>query len=196
MIFDFETDGINHIITKQKAISLSWVLTNKNHEILKTYDYYFDDVKEINCNIHDDFILQNLETNCNCSKEILEKFVKHLNIIKENDGKIIAHNIKFDLKILENECKLNDISFLIDNFSKQYFCSMNESLVLCDIKSKKYKQNIKKPKLIELYNKLYPNEKNNLKLHISINDVKILNKCCKKLFPIIDLKKNILSLKI
>ena len=158
------------------------------------YDYYFDDVKEINFNIHDNFILDKLENECQSSKEILKKFTKHLEIIKNNDGKIIAHNLKFDIQILENECKLhNEIKFKKNHFKNQYFCSMNESLYICNI----FKKNkIKNPKLIELYEHLYPNKKNKLKLHISINDVKILNKCCEKIFPIIDLKNKLLSLNI
>ena len=111
-------------------------------------------------------------------------------IVFSNNGQLIAHNISFDFQILKNECILNQIkihhfkhfthSFEIGDFKNILYCTMKNTVNLCDI-PRTHGSGNKYPRLSELYTFLYKKEPD-LKLHEASNDVEILRKCCQKLF--------------
>jgi DNA polymerase III epsilon subunit-like protein len=110
---------------------------------------------------------------------------------------IVAHNLSFDLNMIkcellrlikenDNADKYNRYFNEIVNFKKMY-CTMQESIDLCNIEAKYKNGNkyIKFPKLIELYEKLFKTTPT--KLHNSLNDVAVCARCFMKLKYNIDL---------
>ena len=119
---------------------------------------------------------------------------------------IVAHNLEFDLNLLKVEmmrkilnCQLSDSLFTriktrsknknektFDSFLKllqtnrNYFCTMQESVDLCNIKkTNSMGEYLKFPKLCELHSTLLQTEPKNL--HNSLNDVLICMRCFYKL---------------
>lgn len=104
---------------------------------------------------------------------------------------IVAHNLSFDLNMIKcellrltkgniNTDKYNNYFNDIINFKKMY-CTMQESIDLCNIEAKYKNGNkyIKFPKLSELYEKLFKTTPT--KLHNSLNDVAVCARCFMKL---------------
>lgn len=109
----------------------------------------------------------------------------------KNTQLLVAHNLDFDF----NMCKVellrlinnNNLSDIEKNVYKHYlfqltsstktFCTMKESIELCNIKAltKKGESYTKFPKLVELYQTLFNETPNNL--HNSLNDVLVTLRC-------------------
>jgi hypothetical protein len=110
---------------------------------------------------------------------------------------IVAHNLIFDLNMVRcellrliksnsNNDKYNYYFNEINNFKKMY-CTMQETIDLCNIEAKYKNGNkyIKFPKLVELYEKLFKTTPH--KLHNSLNDVAVCARCFIKLKYDIDI---------
>lgn len=124
---------------------------------------------------------------------ILNTFMEDLN----SSDMLVGHNISFDINMIkvellrliykrdsnnsEEEMKnYKENLYLLTNF-KNIYCTMQNSIELCDIKTlDKYgKEYVKFPKLIELHNKLFNTNPNNL--HNSLNDILVTLRCFMKL---------------
>jgi hypothetical protein len=81
---------------------------------------------------------------------------------------------------IENTDKYMTYISILKNI-KQYYCTMQESIEICNIKMKdKYgKEYLKFPKLIELHEKLFNSLPNGL--HNSLNDILICLRCFYKI---------------
>lgn len=130
---------------------------------------------------------------------VLNKFIEHLN----SSDILVGHNISFDINMVkvellrliynnnsnkfEQEMKTNKNNlYLLTNF-KNIYCTMQESIELCNLKSldKHGKEYVKFPKLIELHNKLFNSIPNNL--HNALNDILVTLRCFIKLKYNLDL---------
>jgi DNA polymerase III epsilon subunit-like protein len=180
LLFDFETTGVGKPITSQRAIQLSWLLCNNNLEKIYTKNYYINNISELNTDFHKNISINFLNKVGKDIKEVLELFIKDLNKIVENRGKIIAHNIAFDMKILENECKISGINIDTEQYTNFLYCTMKNSVQVCKLESKTHAGENKYPKLIELYQHFYKKDPE-IQLHNSLNDVEILWRCYKEL---------------
>jgi DNA polymerase III epsilon subunit-like protein len=112
---------------------------------------------------------------------------------------IIGHNVSFDINMVKVELlriiysKMQSIEFknylhFINN-AKNIFCTLQTSVELCDIKAidKHGKEYLKYPKLIELHQKLFNSDPNNL--HNSLNDILVTLRCFMKIKYDVDLNE-------
>jgi DNA polymerase III epsilon subunit-like protein len=129
---------------------------------------------------------------------VIDDFIQDYNAVTT----VVAHNLNFDLTVLEadmmrvinsNQINADKIqvykNFIASlNTSKKLYCTMQESIELCDIKAyyKDGREYIKFPKLSELHDKLFQSVPNNL--HNSMNDVIVCLRCFYKMIH----KKDIL----
>ena len=177
VFFDFETTGCGSICT-QRAIQLAWFVTNENFDILKSSSYYFSGIKEINTAFHGEKVAESVKNSKNDNKSIMSEFIKDTTDVSRNNGFLIAHNISFDLRVLQNECNRINIDYNIENITP--VCTMKKSRMFCNIKKEsKYRNDtfyIKNPTLCELYSKCF-DEAPSIHLHEAMNDVKILYEC-------------------
>lgn len=114
---------------------------------------------------------------------------------------VVCHNIEFDLTLLKVEVMraiINDgtsevardlykkaLDYLLT--MKNTFCTMKESIELCNIERTNSRgKYLKYPTLAELHNKLFDREPKNL--HNSLNDVCITARCFFKLKNNIDIR--------
>lgn len=107
---------------------------------------------------------------------------------------IVAHNLSFDINMVKTELMrtiqnskeithlldYNNLLYSLNNppKNKTYFCTLQNSIVLCNIKAinkKTGKEYIKYPKLMELHEKLFSSTPKNL--HNSLNDVIVCFRC-------------------
>jgi DNA polymerase-3 subunit epsilon len=110
---------------------------------------------------------------------------------------LVGHNISFDINMVKVELlrliyekdlqkseklvkSYKDNLYLLTNY-KNIYCTLKESIELCNIKTlDKYgKEYLKYPKLIELHNKLFNTNPNNL--HNALNDILVTLRCFMKL---------------
>jgi DNA polymerase III epsilon subunit-like protein len=175
LFFDFETSGCGPILN-QDAIELAWTITDSKFNILKKCSYYFSEINDINVHFHGEDVVNKVKNCNNNNKLIIQSFIEDINYININKGYIIAHNISFDLKILQNECEKYNIFYNLNSIN--YICTMKKYIKLCNVKNKK--DYIKYPKLSELYFKCF-NENPNIILHQANNDVEVLLQCFKYL---------------
>ena len=101
----------------------------------------------------------------------LEHFIGDL----ETVDRIIAHNLSFDRSMIQAECKRHDIEdpFKDIPLHKQE-CTMKSNISFCNLPRRKY------PKLIELHEKLFPDDHiflNQNVLHDSFADVLLTLRC-------------------
>ena len=127
---------------------------------------------------------------------VLEEFFEDL----KTADHIVGHNVSFDINIVKVELhrlilKCLDVDEVIKfqeylttiNTSTKFYCTMQETIELCDIEMKdKYGRPYKKfPKLVELYQKMFGVTPKNL--HNSLNDVIVCLRCFIKLKYEIDI---------
>jgi DNA polymerase III epsilon subunit-like protein len=129
----------------------------------------------------------------------------------KNTDLIVAHNLEFDINMLkiefyreaavsENIIDKNNYLNFLDSFvdSKKLYCTMKNSINLCNIKMKSIKNGreyLKFPRLNELHIKLFCFSPRNL--HNSLNDVLVCLRCYFMLeynFDIIDVNSEIKDL--
>ena len=114
---------------------------------------------------------------------VLIEFFYQLNSV----DMIIGHNISFDINMVKVELlriiysKTQSREFktyfhILTNY-KNIYCTLQDSIELCNIKAlDKYgKEYLKFPKLIELHQKLFNSDPNNL--HNSLNDILVTLRC-------------------
>ena len=118
VFFDFETTGIGKF-TEQQAIQLCWIVTDLNCKILHTYSYYIKGNTELNTDFHKHLTLDILEKKGKDLKFVISEFL--IDILKIETGKLVAHNISFDLRILDNEIKRCGLDFDIYSLEKIFF---------------------------------------------------------------------------
>lgn len=113
--------------------------------------------------------------------EILSLYVKQCQCI-------VAHNIDFDLTMIDVECMRTNINYPFTQ-DKIYYCTMNKSKALCNIVNKyrnvgpngqvRMETYVKKPKLEELHLHLFKRSPKGL--HDSMVDVRVCFRCFLKL---------------
>ena len=122
--------------------------------------------------------------------DLLKQFYEDLLIV----DLCVAHNVSFDLFMIKTE--LNRLKELNKNIDRQlrylnrcdkFYCTMKNSIQLCNIPIRPNSLYLKYPKLIELYNKLFGELDPSIQLHNSLIDVYVCLKCFYKLYH----KKNI-----
>ena len=147
-------------------------------------------------------------TNDHCSSQgiPLEELFHDFSSDFQEVDLVVAHNLSFDLNMVKIELMRIIQSFqgaitrersLFISFlktvqeSNKYYCTMQESIDLCDIKAMTKKGNkefVKFPKLVELHQKLFYSTPKNL--HNSLNDILVCLRC----YYALVFKKDLLTL--
>ena len=183
IFFDFETTGIGEF-RKQRAIQLCWIVTDSYLEIEHICSYYIKGNTELNTDFHSHLSLEILEKEGKDLQWVLKQFLNDISTL--DGGHLVAHNISFDVRILQNELNHCKIDFNIYDIKDRFFCTMKNSTKLLKIKGTHAGQ-YKYPKLIELYTHFYEKEPD-LQLHDAKNDTIVLLDCYKKLIETIERK--------
>jgi len=220
-VFDTETTGLpqtsvvsyENILLFPYIVQLSYLIYDtKNDELIKIRDYVIKLPENIK--IGEESIKIHGITNEISQKkgvyfdEIIEEFMDDFQGVEC----IVAHNIQFDLNMLKIEMMreivknqdgvitrsvlkkrklMNDFLHMLMYGNKPIYCTMKESIKLCNLKKVNMLGNyLKFPKLIELHQKLFNTEPRNL--HNSLNDILICLRCyCKLKYNYDILDKNI-----
>ena len=206
LVFDVETTGL---LPKGKKppvpiseyphiIQLSFVIYDwMQKKVVKTYDSYIKLENQVIPSLVTDITGI---TNEICEEkgrpicEVLEKFYEAYMFC---DG-LVAHNIDFDEKMIQIELERNRESLMktapycFMTFNSMYekvhgiekYCTMKKGTDICDLyfEAKAGKKPRKKwPKLIQLYEKLFPEAEKVEGLHNSLVDVKACLRCYLKM---------------
>ena len=100
---------------------------------------------------------------------------------------LVAHNIEFDKNMIEVECFRNKFRKHLSEYRKMEYCTMKNSVKLCNIPKKKQytkKIELKWPRLIELHKTLFNSEPNNL--HNALIDILVCFRCFYKMVYDVD----------
>jgi DNA polymerase-3 subunit epsilon len=113
-------------------------------------------------------------------EDIIDVFMKDFMVA----DLVVAHNMEFDKKVLLAELyRCNKLQYVDTvSFAIKYYCTMQESILLCNIKSYtrvQKKEFIKFPSLLELCRHLFGYDPK--KLHNALNDVIICFQCFYKI---------------
>lgn len=93
---------------------------------------------------------------------------------------LVAHNLKFDNSMITVESIRNNMGRIINIIDpkKTHYCTMNNSINLCNIIIKKNDKTYKKfPKQLELHQKLFTEKIREEKLHDSSVDILLCLRC-------------------
>ena len=106
----------------------------------------------------------------------MKEYIKMVN----SSDIIVAHNLEFDYNIMKVALIRNNMAHLLNEMVVK-FCTMDNTKTLCNIKaiSRKGKEYIKWPSLVELHIKLFDSEPDNL--HNSLIDVFVCFRCYYKI---------------
>ena len=109
-------------------------------------------------------------------KIALEDFKKHY----KSCDVLIAHNLKFDTTMVTVDAMRIRMGKIINTIDpkKTHYCTMNNSIELCNIIINKNGKTYKKfPKQIELHGRLFEEKVNEEKLHDSSMDILLCLRC-------------------
>ena len=169
MVFDVEHTGC----TDAHILQLSWGLYKRDGNLIETKDYFLKISKHIFIHpraiekhkITCEVLLQ--KTNTLELTELLKQFTTDVSRCET----LVAHNVKCDLKTLNNELFRNNMSEL----NASTYCTMAQSKTFCNSKDKR--GSMKFPTLNELHQKLFNVPMDSTQAHNSCYDVEICAKC-------------------
>lgn len=176
VFFDFETDGIGRV-PMQRAIQLAWIVTDEGFKTIKEKSYYVtNDPKRIKIctKFHGEEVCKQMTSNCYEMSGVLTEFLNDVFMAYKNDGRLVAHNIEFDLTILCRECEACGINLVKSKIDKLCECTMKKSWFI-------KKKNLR---LEDLHKTLHGGGEIDLKggrLHEALTDTRVLLACYKKL---------------
>ena len=210
-VFDTETTGLpktkqmteNDLPLWPHIVQLSYIIYNDLNNDLETTQDHIIQLPE-NIIISQECVNIHGITNERCKSEggdlkyLLRDFLDDF----YNCDLIVGHNLQFDLNMLRVEIMRiiqDSIYFEKEYFEealqnlnacKKYYCTMQESIDLCDIQTtnKRGVKFVKYPKLLELHEKLFQCKPQNL--HNSLNDVLVTMRC----FYMLKNKKDIIGM--
>jgi len=201
IVFDTETTGLikkkcNNLEDQPHIVQFSYVIHNV---VTKTDTKIVDKIIKLPSNVTmcDECINIHKITNEMSQTvgveidEVLKGFYEDLLIC----DLCVGHNISFDLSMIKIELERLIIKEKEKNekvqhlerqlryldFNDMYYCTMKNSINLCNIPIRPNSSYMKFPRLIELYKKLFDKEPT-LELHNSLNDVYVCLECFYKLY--------------
>ena len=191
LIFDTETTGL--ISSKLRVIELAWIICDENQNILK---------QESHLIYPKGFFVPAAATKVNqITNEMLHKDGKQIeNVLTKfaddvrNVEYIIAHNISFDINALDKEFRLAGIESPLH--SVRQICTMMASVNFCRLSKLNGRQGYKRPKLQELYLRLFSNYFDGS--HRALSDAIACKECFFKLVDLgeVQLKQRLYKLPI
>lgn len=189
LVFDTETTNIlpkNVPIMRQYLkmfpyiVQLSFVLYDTELDKIDFYDYVI--------NIPDNIEItpESIELH-GITREVMNEKGIDINVALYEFKKcylscdtLVAHNLKFDNTMITIESMRNIMGRIINIIDpkKTHYCTMNNSINLCNIVVKKgYKTYKKFPKQLELHNVLFTENIDEEKLHDSSVDILLCLRC-------------------
>lgn len=188
LVFDCETTGLipkqrkYNIDTYPYIVQLSWLCFNIDTNELNDYDTIIkqENIPKESSDIHGITTEYSLKHGQDIN-DVLNIFIQHWN----KADMIVAHNLSFDLNMIQTECKRHNIQ--LEFKDKILYCTMKNSIDLCGIKKpSQFRPGsfyYKYPKLNETFKYLFPNETINInKLHNSFVDIYLCFICFYKLY--------------
>lgn len=204
LIFDTETTGLfpkyfnpteqnikNDIATLPYIVQFSCILfETKQMRIIDTLNEVVKLPDEVNISQESINVHGITRSKSNMGVSILE-CIDRFNELYNAADIIVAHNFKFDAQMIKVECVRNDKQYFLGNTQKTIYCTMQNSIDLCNIIVKNKLGDYKKfPKLEELHEKLFQMVPHNL--HDSYHDILITLRCFLKMSNNIDVfEKNV-----
>lgn len=204
LIFDTETTGLfpkyfnpteqnikNDIATLPYIVQFSCILfETKQMRIIDTLNEVVKLPDEVNISQESINVHGITRAKSNMGVSILE-CIDRFNELYNAADIIVAHNFKFDAQMIKVECVRNDKQYFLGNTQKTIYCTMQNSIDLCNIIVKNKLGDYKKfPKLEELHEKLFQMVPHNL--HDSYHDILITLRCFLKMSNNIDVfEKNV-----
>ena len=182
LVFDTETTGIlPKIITNinncPHILQLSYIVYDLNkYKIEEEYNKIIHVPQSTIINKECISIHGITKIDTQKSKTTIFNSLKNFNK-KVNDCQvIIGHNIDFDMKMINIECKRYNMDPIFPNKNKNILCTMKEGIDLCKIVATNSKGTYYKwPKLSELHEYLFNKKPNNL--HDAYNDILVCLRC-------------------
>lgn len=170
-VFDIETDGLIVDKSYPNIVQISWMIIDFDGVVHKKNNLF------INCDFNENssaFKINKLKPELikQLGKEPIEAYQIVINDLKHCKT-LVAHNIDFDYDVLFNEFKKYNLKNIPHDKGK--FCTMKWG----QKELAKEDENIKYPKLTELYKHLFNHEIT--QLHNANSDVIILSKCFKEI---------------
>jgi DNA polymerase-3 subunit alpha len=179
MVFDTETTGLFPKNTKDLTLypyitQLSFVVFDLNKQkIVKCYNKYINIPSDVPISPQISELTGVSREKCDNGVQIIDAlhdfYIAYMSV-----HSIVAHNLSFDIKMIETEIQRNlntilqtnvEISFLFDQSIRNMnrFCTMAMGKPICNIIMPKLSSSglklpdpyVKQPKLIELYEKLF-----------------------------------------
>jgi len=148
VIFDTETTGISK---NDVVIQMCYILHTEDGKVIDTYNRYWKKPDNI-------FINPRAQRTHRISKHILEQhgydtrqelanIIKKFETFRQNNIKIIAHNVAFDNRLLSQTCIRHQIEWPFEK--EDFFCTMKNARSY--VNARDVNGNVKAPTNVELY---------------------------------------------
>jgi len=184
LLFDTETTGLPHKpqypakMCKNNwadIVSIAWILADEYGNALETeYHVIRPDgwsIPQDSVEIHK-ITEEHAYTYGDSLRCVITKFIE---CVSKSDV-LVAHNMNFDKNVINNALKWRlDLSFLLEDVTKRFFCTMKESREIVGLPGKT-KGTYKMAKLSEMYTRLFDKEPTEV-LHNSLGDTQIMKDC-------------------
>ena len=176
LFFDTETTGLSKTAN---IVSIAWLMANEYGVTLHS-EYHI--IKPEGWIIPEDSVKIHKITQANAERyganinEVMDRFLWY---VGESDV-LVAHNIQFDQKIINNTLKfVLGKSLLLEDYKKRMFCTMTNSKEFVSKPSKTGK--FKNPTLADMYTELFGAAPTGV-LHNALTDVQVMVQCFYKLW--------------
>lgn len=209
LVFDTETSGLpqkganfDNLNKYPYILQISYIFYDTSNENIVIKDHYIDVGDDVIISPESYKIHKITKQYLNENGKSIIYVLREFNEFVDKADIVIGHNINFDKNMITIECLRNNVvnKFITYKnnvkFNKLLYCTMYKSKNICKILKydKNNKPYFKNPKLIELYQFLYPEKELPKDLHNSIVDVLLTFKCYMKIVHDSDIINNKISL--
>lgn len=186
LFFDTETNGMggfrettapDSLDRAQTLMQLAWEVTDADGNVLSSRETLVKGAKYVNPKVPHDITVTKVARAPSALSAVLD-FVRDAEEVTRLGGKLVAHNISFDMYVLKAAARtcpdLARRTQLLFNPQGNTYCTMAATKLFCGAKNKR--GSLKSPRLEELYAKLF-GKAPNCQLHDALNDVRVLREC-------------------
>ena len=173
LFFDTETNAIGRLCkpVTQTLMQLAWIVTDEQGSTIASNNRFVQGATSVGPRAPHPITPEYVNKNGCPPQDVLRDFMTDVDRVLQSGGRLVAHNIAFDVGVLEHAG-----AEFTDAMHDACLCTMKHANIVAHCSLKNVRGGVKQPKLVEMYTTLFdhaPTEK----LHDAMADTKVLSLC-------------------
>lgn len=173
LFFDTETNAIGRLCkpVSQTLMQLAWIVTDEQGDTVSSNNRFVQGATSVGPRAPHDITPEYVEANGCPPQDVLRDFMVDVERVVQSGGRLVAHNIAFDVGVLEHAG-----AEFTEAMHAACLCTMKHANIVAHCSQKNARGGVKWPKLVEMYTTLFQQAPQET-LHDAMGDTRVLTRC-------------------